>query len=102
MLSPVCVKPTLSLTLPCVLTRRFGGPGIKKKACLRRICLKARREGAEDSEDDGQVEEESATSPAQLATPGEQPPPTALNQEGSSSTEPSDTRSEAQSPAMRP
>ena len=102
MLSPVRLKPIPSPALLWLLACRFGGPGIKKKACLRRICLKARRDGAEDSEDDGQVEEESATSPAQLATPGDQPPPTALNQESSSSTEPSDTRSEAQSPAMRP
>ena len=51
------------------------------------------------------MEEETATSPAHLATPGDQPPPTVLNQEvGSSSTEPSEARLSPQtmSPQMRP
>lgn len=31
---------------------RFGGPGIKKKACLRRVCHKARNSRDDDEDDD--------------------------------------------------
>lgn len=33
---------------------RFGGPGIKKKACLARICRNTTRAGDDDDEDDSQ------------------------------------------------
>ena len=90
---------------PRAYALRFGGPGIKKKACLRRICLKARN--GDESDDEAQLDEECATSPAHLAVPGEQPPHTTLPSQvgqgsSSSSAITSEPQSEATSPALRP
>ena len=97
-----CARRATSMPLPPLHCHRFGGPGIKKKACLRRICLKSRRDMGDETDDEAQQEEDAATSPEQLATPGDQPPPTALNHENSSSIGSSQTHSEVTSPAMRP
>lgn len=39
------------LPRPAPLLHRFGGPGIKKKACLSRICLRVRQQHADDLSD---------------------------------------------------
>lgn len=97
-----CTSSDCGTCKNCKDKPRFGGPGIKKKACLRRICLKSRRDMGDETDDEAQQEEDAATSPEQLATPGDQPPPTALNHENSSSIGSSQTHSEVTSPAMRP
>jgi len=100
-----CTSSDCGLCKNCRDKPRFGGPGIKKKACLRRICLKARN--GDESDDEAQLDEECATSPAHLAVPGEQPPHTTLPSQvgqgsSSSSAITSEPQSEATSPALRP
>ena len=60
----------------------LAGP-YQEEGLLRWICLKSRRDMGDETDDEAQQEEDAATSPEQLATPGDQPPPTALNHENS-------------------
>ena len=75
-------------------SRRFGGPGIKKKACLRRVCHKLR-----DRELNSEDEDEAEPWPASTSTapPAGTAPPTA-----NTSVAPSEPPSEKPSPPMRP
>ena len=64
----------------CLDKPRFGGPGVKKKACVARACVRAQQQADEESDD--QSEEDAASahgsepstvheiSPAILATDG--------------------------------
>jgi len=47
-----CTSTDCGLCKNCRDKPRFGGPGIKKKACLRRQCLKMRRDDDDDDDDD--------------------------------------------------
>jgi len=71
-----CTSSDCGLCKNCRDKPRFGGPGIKKKACLRRICHKASRSGDHDSDEETHLDDgsEPATSPAHLATPSMAPP----------------------------
>ena len=73
---------------------RFGGPGIKKKACLRRVCYKARnRDDDEDDDDDDepQTGQEPVTQPS-----------TPAQREGAPAFRSSEPQSEVTSPRLRP
>jgi len=78
---------------------RFGGPGIKKKACLRRLCLKAHREMNSDDEAD-EASQPSPTHPLPTGASTTQSPfvpPTPVKTNGAS-----EPTSELASPMMRP
>ena len=49
-----------SLSTPSISRLRFGGPGIKKKACIARICRNAAALRSGDADDDAQGDGEEA------------------------------------------
>jgi len=68
---------------------RFGGPGIKKKACLRRVCDRARIRGSDEDDD-----EDDAVAP---------PTTTMLSAAASCASEPASAMtSVVNSPSLRP
>jgi len=71
---------------------RFGGPGIKKKACLRRVCHKTRNRDDDDDDDD----EDDETTEGMAMSPLH---PSAPNSITGSTSHP---QSEVTSPNLRP
>jgi len=85
-----CTSTDCGLCKNCRDKPRFGGPGIKKKACLRRQCLKMRREDDDDNDDDEQPEQSQSI----------MPPPTSVSSPTSWAGSP--PQSAQPSPLVRP
>ena len=80
---------------------KFGGPGIKKKACLRRVCHTLKnRDGDEDDSDEEDAEV--ADSPSLPSTTGHPLPPHGARAGFGSSSVDSQPQSEMTSPRARP